>query len=214
LAAAVGEWVCYLDDDNVMLPGRLEASAELAQRTGAAVGLCGLEVTVAGRIRRRQITVDHFSGDARLLATVPDTNVLFHRHDVPVGWDADLRTTDDAVLFHRLIAATETVVVPNVPRCLVRYQVHSGDRANSEALALYRGQRRLLVSAMGAYSRFSRRLMLRRMLVAQEKLRPGRWGRFLRLVAGLCWAGGFSEVRLAANALLVKCPLTRRWMVR
>ncbi len=214
LAAARGEWVCYLDDDNEMLPGRLAKSLAVARTTGAPVVVCGLEIRVAGRRRIRQVHAARFAGDERLTGVLSDTNVLFHRRDCGVRWDEDLRTTDDACFFQRLLIAHDLQVVPNVPEPLVVYQVHSGERANSDWLSQYRGQRRLLAIVRRAYGREVRQRVLLRMLVANEKLRPGRWGRFAALGLGLLRRGGWGELRPLVNAAGVKCPLTRRWMVR
>ena len=214
LAIARGEWVCYLDDDNVMLPGRLSRAVNLARRCGASMVLCGMALEVAGRRRRRQDKVSQFTGDARLLGVLADTNQLFHARAVPVGWDVDLSTTDDAVFFQRVILATGQAVVPNVPECLVVYRVHEGPRANSARLAVYRGQRRLLQVVRGGYGRAARRQLLCRMLVSLEKFESGNWARFSRRAVQLLRLGGWRELRMVINAVGVKLPFTRRWMVR
>ena len=214
LAAARGDWICYLDDDNVMRPDRLARALEVARKGAGPVVLCGMEIRIGRRRRIRQVETTVFSGDARLTATLADTNVLFHRRDCGVWWDEDLRTTDDAVFFQRLLRSHQVKAVPNVPEPLVVYHVHAGARANSEKLSQYRGQRRLLTVLRGEYARPVRRLVLLRMLVANEKLRPGRWGRFLVLGWRLLREGGVREARPLLNAAGVKLPLTRRWMVR
>ncbi len=214
LAAARGEWVCYLDDDNRMLPGRLERSLQRAQETGATMVLCGVELEVSGRRRKRQHVQTAFRGDDRLLGTLSDTNVLFHAKELVVDWDRDLSTTDDAVFFQRMILATGQAVVPNVPACLVVYRVHGGTRANSERLAVYRGQRRLQHVVREGYGQTARRVLLCRALVSLEKFESGRWGRFVRRAWTLLQLGGLRELRTVINAAGVKHAFTRRWMVR
>ncbi len=214
LESARAPWVCYLDDDNVMLPGRLARSLELAQKTKAKIGLCGFDVAIAGNRRRRQIRASVFQGDDRLLRTTPDTNVLFHARDVAVAWEPDLTTSDDAVFFHRVVAAHQVEAVPNVAEALVVYQVHDGERANSDPRAIREGQGRLLPIVREIYSASARRLLVRRMLVTRAKFQRGRWGRFWSHAAGLVQAGGRRELRFVINAAGVKWPFTRRWMVR
>jgi glycosyltransferase involved in cell wall biosynthesis len=214
LVAAQAPWVCYLDDDNTMHPDRLRRSLELARRTGAPISLCGFEVDLAGRRRSRQHRESRFTGDDRLLRTTPDTNVLFHARNVGVDWEPDLMTSDDAVFFHRVVAARAVDPVPNEPAKLVVYRVHQGDRANSDAAAIRAGQRRLLPVVRSTYSPAARRIFLRRMLVTNEKFERGNWLRFGTRAAALVCGGGHAEIRMVVNAAGFKLPVTRRWMVR
>lgn len=212
-AAARGEWLCYLDDDNTLEPGRVSAQHALALASGSPLVLCGLTIDAGGRHRRRQVEADAYQGDERLLEASPDTNVLFHRRDVPVRWDEELGTVDDACLFQALVAHHGLKAVPNVPRALVTYVAHGGDRANRGFERFYRGQRRLIVRWSRGYSETARRILLLRSLVAFTKYRRGGWGRLAASGWRLLRTGGPGEWRTLANAVGAKTPLVRRWMV-
>lgn len=212
-AAARGTWVCYLDDDNEYLPGKVQAQHELAVRTGSPLVLCGVEYRIGRRRRRKQVDATEFRGDALLLRVLADTNLLFHRRDVRPRWEEDLLAADDACLFHAIREEHRLGVVPSVPAALVRYYSHQGPRVNRHILPHYRGLRRLLVRWTQAFSPAARRIQLCRQLLAAEKLHSGRWGRFARLATALLRVGGMREWRTIANAAFVKLPGFRRWMI-
>jgi glycosyltransferase involved in cell wall biosynthesis len=212
-AAARGEWLCYLDDDNEYRPGKIRAQHALAVRTGAPVVLCGIEFRAGGRRRTKQVQAAEFRGDELLLGALADTNALFHRRDVQARWDEELGTADDACLFQAILRERNLAVVPNVPEALVVYHAHQGPRVNRSAVWHYRGVRRLVVRWARGYRRETRRIMVCRLLLAAEKQQPGRWGRF----GGRAWAllreGGAREWRTVANAAGVKLPGVRRWLI-
>lgn len=211
--AARGRWLCYLDDDNEYLPGKVRAQHALAERTGAPVVLCGIEYHIGRRRRVKQTAATEFRGDDLLLAALADTNLLFHRRDVAARWEEDLGTGDDACLFQAILAETGAQSAPNVPRPLVAYHVHGGPRANPDAGRHHGGQRRLLTKWCGRYSRQARRVQLCRSLLTDDKFTPGRWGR-LAGHACLTWrTGGWREWRVIANTIGVKLPLVRRWLI-
>lgn len=215
LRAARGEWVCYLDDDNEMRADRVARQLALGRKRGVPLVLCGMEIQVCTRRRMRQVDRQFYGGDRLLVDTLPDTNVLFHRREAGLSWEEDLGTTDDACFFHALRRRWCLGRVLNVPLPLVIYRSHdSGERLNSNALNVYRRQRRLLTRWATDFSREARRLTLLRMMVTTEKFQAGRWGRFGALACGLWREGGKKELRFVINAAGVKCPWTRKWMVR
>lgn len=212
-AAARGTWLCYLDDDNTLEPGRVSAQFACVSATGSPVGLCGMTIVAGGRRRVRQVEAGAFSGDGLLLDAVADTNVIFHRRDAAVRWDEELGTVDDACFFQALVRHHGLAAVPNVPRSLVNYAAHGGDRANRGAERFYRGQRRLLVRWSRGYSPAARRILLLRSLVALTKYRRGGWGALAWWGTALLRAGGLREARSLVNAAGVKVPWLRRWLV-
>lgn len=214
LREARGTWVCYLDDDNLYDRDKIAAQHARAEQTGSPVVLCGLEIVPAeARPRLRQVKATEFRGDALLLDAIADTNVLFHRRDAGVFWNEALGTVDDACFFHALIERFGLETVPNVPQPLVTYHAHAGPRANRGLERFYRGQRHLLVRWAPRYSPAARRRLWLRSLVAFEKYRHRRWGRFIRLALRLLREGGFREARYIVNAAGVKIPALRRWLV-
>ncbi len=212
--AARGTWVCYLDDDNFYRPEKVAKQLALAEREGAPLVLCGIEFRASGRRRFSQVDYAEFTGDDLILKAQPDTNVLFHRRSGCPNWDEQLRTADDACFFHAVRRQHGLERICNVPEALVVYKTHTGVRANSDGVAVYRGNRRLLVKWSRDFSKSARRRLLLRLLIASEKYRAGRWEYFARLFGQLWKEGGRAEVRPMINAIGVKIPLTRRWMVR
>ena len=213
LRAARGKWVCYLDDDNEYLPAKIRAQHATAAASGSPVVLCGLEFRMNGRRRLRQVDATRFAGDELLLAAHADTNVIFHAREAAPAWDESLGTVDDACFFQALLAQHRLTSVPNVPQPLAIYNAHGGARANRAFERLYRGERRLIVGWSRNYSKRARRVLLLRALVAFCKFDSGRWGRLVARGWCLLRVGGPREWRVVANAVGVKLPLVRRWMV-
>lgn len=213
LRAAAGRWVCYLDDDNEYRREKVSAQYALALATGSPLVLCGLEIRAGWRHVRRQVSRDRFTGDERLLVAMPDTNVLFHRREGAPDWDEDLGTVDDACFFQAFMARCGLASVPNVPRILTVYYAHAGPRANRGFDRYYRGQRRLVVRWTPAYGQSARRVHLLRVLVSLCKYESGGWRRLTSRAAHLLRAGGWREWRIIVNAVGVKIPGVRRWMV-
>lgn len=213
LRAARGTWVCYLDDDNEYLSAKIGVQHARAGASGSPVVLCGLEIRVHGRRRRRQSDVGEYAGDDLLLRALPDTNVLFHRRDAGVEWNESLGTVDDTCFFHALVARHGVSRVPNVPQPLVIYHAHADARANRDFQRLYRGLRCLVVKSSRAYSPRAQRVVLLRSLLAFGKFRSDGWGVIARRGWQLVRAGGWREWRTVANAAGVKLPFVRRWMV-
>lgn len=213
LREASGDWICYLDDDNSYHPRKVEKQLAMAER-GHVLVLCGIEYRAAERRRIRQTSREGFTGDELLLEALADTNLLFHRREDCPRWDEELGTVDDACFFQDLLQNQQIRQVPNVPEVLVSYTVHDGPRANTDRRVLYRGNRRLLIAWSRRFSAEARRVLLLRILIADEKYRPGRWRKLMRLSVALLKQGGMGEGRLVLNAIGVKLPITRRWMVR
>jgi glycosyltransferase involved in cell wall biosynthesis len=214
LAAARGEWVCYLDDDNEYRAGKVRAQHALALATGSPVVLCGIEYRAAGRVRINQVETTRFSGDDLLLRALADTNVLFHRRETSCRWDEELGTADDACFFQSILALEKgEVIVPNVAEPLVIYHSHAGLRANREAISHYRGQRRLLVRWSRRYSPVARRIQVCRQMLSADKFESSHWCRLAEHAVMLLRVGGWREWRVVINAIGVKLPLVRRWMV-
>ena len=211
--AARGRWLCYLDDDNEYQPGKVRAQYALAEQTGAAVVLCGIEYRVAGRRRVKQAARAEFSGDALLLEVVADTNLLFHRRELSARWEENLGTGDDFCLFQAILEEANLLAVPNVAAALVVYHSHPGPRANPHFGRHRGGQRRLITRWCRRYSRTARRVQVCRSLLSDDKFTDGHWPRLCGHIAAMLRVGGLKEWRLIANVVGVKLPLVRRWLI-
>jgi O-antigen biosynthesis protein len=103
IAAARGDVVAYLDDDNVMLPWWLRAVASAAVRNP------GRDVFYGARIHedegRTRILYEPFDRRQLISHNLVDTSVLAHRRSVPVRWGADrIESAVDWQLIARLAA--------------------------------------------------------------------------------------------------------------
>lgn len=202
LAAARGEWVTYLDDDDAYRPEKLARQLELARHTGAALVLCGAEFHLHGRRRRVQCDVAEWAGDDLLLRARWNTPLLLHRHPGARRFDESLGAGEDAEFPQRLLAADGTMRVPVVAAAAVDIFPQSGPRVNANPAPVWRAAARILARRRGAYSRAARRCYVLQTLLAIAKLNR-RPGRCLGLGGRLLWASQGRDARTVANALAV-----------
>ena len=139
---ARGEWVAFVDDDDLWSPEKLALQVEAADATGRDVGLHGLG-------QRRRAGADHGRdsprppGDVtRLIArqnVIPGggSNVIVRRDEFEeVGpFDVRLKNTEDWELWIRL---AERGPPAWVPRPLMAYRVHSAN-ASLDVAAILEG---------------------------------------------------------------------------
>lgn len=205
LAAARGEWVSYLDDDDAWQPGKLARQLELAGAAGAPLVLCGATFHLAGRQRRVQCAAPIFRGDEVLLQARWNTPLLLHRRAEGLRFDEQLGASEDAEFAHRLLARSGVSAVPNVPEALVDIFPQEGARVNRQAGPVRPAAARILAARRGAFSRAARRRYVLRVLLTVAKLegRPGRcaclaW-RLLRESGGADWRAGANAIAVSAG---------------
>lgn len=213
LAAARGEWITYLDDDDAYCPGKLAKQWSLARETAARLVLCGATFHLRGRRRRVQCSASAWRSDALLLQARWNTPLLFHRHPGAERFDERLSPGEDAEFAHRLLAGAGLAAVPVVPEPLVDIHPQSGPRVNSNPAPLRLAQERILaLRAADFYSAAARRRFLLQGELAAAKL-THRPGRCLALGAELLWASGGADWRPCANAMMVSLGLfPGRWV--
>lgn len=192
LQQAAGEFVAYLDSDNVWHPDFLEEMlAPAKQRPDDTLWYCGATVTFwerdAGSEWRLIERVDEprrqYSLEDVWRLKSPDTNCIMHRREVLQavdGWDEDCRWLEDWDFFLRVVLR-----FPDqtrwVPKILVDYrQVHGEGADGICAKAREDGQaeiagRRYLLEKWGAHPDFNARDKLDARADDLPKLRaPGR----------------------------------------
>ena len=161
LAAARGDWIAYLDDDDEFLPDRLAGQLSLAQERNASLVICGYTfVWPSGRRRTRQCQQSEFRGDELLFDAQLISAVLFHRSDPAWRFDESLFSGEDRVAVISYFIRHNLWDVPCLPRpgSLIHSQKISAhknrDLAWSGCLAGLRWARR------AKFSRIARRKFL------------------------------------------------------
>lgn len=214
LAAAGGDYVTFLDDDDTYDVDKIARQLALARESSSPLVLCGARFHVQGRAVVRHCETALVEGDALLTQAGLGTPFLLHRREVPVRFDEQLDAGEDYHYAHALLAHFGLRSVPVVPQPLVEvYQnVPAGPRTNLQGEAGWRAARRIWWQFGPRFSRAARRLYLVRALIARAKLR-GETGRLCRLLPALWSAGGIGQWRYAANAVVVSLGWGRgRWV--
>jgi glycosyltransferase involved in cell wall biosynthesis len=155
IAAAAGEWIAFLDDDDEYLPRFLEASREALERHRPAAGWCWcgvLEVddSRGGAVVDRDLWSPRFDsleaahrGFLLGRRTGTGCGLVVRRacFDAVGGFDDTLRSGEDTELLVRLAREYPFTVVPEH---LVRIHFHGGRRLRADRAAAAAGYRRIL----------------------------------------------------------------------
>lgn len=212
LAQANGEFVTYLDDDDVYRPQKLTRQLRRLQQSGSDVALCGACYHLAGgRKREVQTAVETWNGDAVLLHARWGTPFLMHRA-TRQRFDETLGVAEDLEFGLRLWAASGRAEVPVAGEPLVDVYPQAGIRVNTRV----ESRRRAIARVLHAHrTRFSlearRRFLLQTLLaIAKHSRQPGR-------CAALSWRllreSGGADWRACANACLTATGLfPGRWV--
>jgi hypothetical protein len=212
LGAARGEWVSYLDDDDVYRPQKLARQIELAARHALPVVLCGAEFVLRGRRRIVQCDAATWQRDELILRARWNTPLLLHRHPGSDRFDETLSPGEDAEFAHRLLAKANADSVAIVPEPLVEIHPQPGPRVNTHAAPVRIAAARILALRPRFYSRSARRRYVLQTLLARAKLgrKPGEcavlgWS-LLRESHGADW-------RACANAMAMSLGVwPGRWV--
>lgn len=213
LAAARGEWVTYLDDDDEYEVGKVAAQLALAREKKASLVLCGYTVMLPSRRRMRQVSQIEFKGDALLTAANWGTPMLFHRREPGVGFDETLPAGEDEAFAHSFILRNDVKVVPNCARSLVvvhpqiaAARVHRGEAVWQAYRATWRIVHR-------RYSRRARRAYLAMGCIVRAQNGFGGTMHFFRCAVTVLRTRGLGSWRLVANATAHRFGLLGKWAV-
>lgn len=213
LAAARGQWVTYLDDDDEYEPEKLQRQWERAEREQAPVVLCGCTIELPGRRRHYQCDREWWEDDAFLLEAWMGTSSWLHRWPCPVRFPEACAAGEDVVFGHRLAACFDRRKIPVVAAPLVRVHLQPGPRVNLQADAAWAAHRLVLQEHGARFSRPAQQLFALRADLARWKHGGEPWRRGVLLATGLIQRGGGREGRRILNALLFRLPGMRRWLV-
>lgn len=214
LAAARGEWVTYLDDDDHYRPEKIARQLALARQTGAALVLCGYTVVLPWRRRRRQDGRDGYEGDARLTDATWCTPLLFHARVGDIRFDEGLRAGEDEVFAQAFLAAQAVSVVPNCRQSLVEMYPQLGrPRVNRNAEENWRAARVIWKKYGPLYSPEARRRYVATKRLARAQGGVGSAAHFVRCAWAVFATSGVASWRRVANATASRAGVLEKWIV-
>lgn len=214
LAVARGEWITYLDDDDVYRPEKIAMQFARARETGAPMVLCGYTVNLPRRRRTRQVHTTEFCDDELLTDANWGTPFLFHRRDPKHEFDETLRAGHDEVFAHAFMSCHNVRRVPNCACSLVDvYPQVEAMRVHADGEAIWRAYRKNWRVARRRFSRRACRRYLAMGLLVRAQAGHGSFAHFTRRAWSAWTVRGQGAWRLVLNALLHRTGVFRRWVV-
>ena len=213
LQAARGEWITYLDDDDVFRPEKIAVQLARANESGAPLVLCGYTVVRPKRRRTRQVGVSEYRGDALLLEANWGTPMLFHRRDDRGRFDETLPVGHDEAFAHDFIARHGLTVVPNCPRSLVDVYPQPGARVHADFDEVWRTYRVTCRRVGARYSHRARRGYLAMGRLVRAQAGHGNWAHFAGCAGRIFCTRGPGAWRLVANATARRLGWFKDWLV-
>jgi glycosyltransferase involved in cell wall biosynthesis len=212
LGVARGEWVTYLDDDDMYHPRKLERQLGAANVSRLPLGICGTVYHLPGRRRSRCKQVEEITGDDLLLYFL-GMPTIFHRRAPEVGFDEALNAGEDVHYFQHLLRYFDVRRVFNVPEGLVDVYQQPNGHVNLNGQGVWDACEATLRDFGGVYSERARRLFRNRARLRFCILKSGHYPEILELCVALIRQQGIRDSRLILNCFLCKIPWMRRWLV-
>jgi glycosyltransferase involved in cell wall biosynthesis len=208
LPEARGDWITYLDDDDVYRPHKLERQSQLARQANVPLVACGMSYRLVGRTRARNTARTEFLGD-ELLLEFPGMQTLFHR-STNVFFNEGLPNVHDMYFYQELVRAFKINRVCNVPESLVdRYVHHGGERVSWNVDAIWRGALAVLRDFGSRYSDRACEIFLLRARLRYCYMRGGMFGELVKVSWHLARRNGRKDARAILGALLFQVPFLR-----
>ncbi|MDB4473825.1 glycosyltransferase [Opitutaceae bacterium] len=213
LDEARGEWVSYLDDDDVYLPGKLTDQLALARDSESALVICGYQVVLRGRTRVRQCDVACYSGDDCLIGVDYPTSVIMHRADPAARFEPRALVGQDHLFVIDYLIRQGALRVPCVTTCGVELRTHAGPRLNVDNRSKsWWTFRHCLKKHRRHFSRDARRTYIAIGMLVRAQRSEVSWIEYLRCLQRVAATQGWRSWRLVLNALARRMGL-RRWVV-
>ncbi len=199
-----GEYVAFLDDDDVWHPDKLTAQVLLLKaHPGAAAVSCGFEVSwnsaatrivhVVPPVDEQQLLRSNCLGGASMCVT---TRKVFEKVG---GFDPLLRSGQDWDLWIKLFRVGPILVCP-AP--LVQYLPHQGPRISTNLNAVYQGRRKIFFRYRACMSPTLQKMLVRELVFCKRVLMsrsPVR--RCLDLIGVVKAAKGLERIRYVYRSL-------------
>jgi glycosyltransferase involved in cell wall biosynthesis len=132
LDRARGEYIKFLDSDDVLVPGHLAAEVHALQKTGADIAASGWDADWNGRITTYGAPVFHTIADDILAGVaVPTSSALYVRRP-EWRWDPALRKLDDWDYFCQAALGANAITTVQGSAYIMRE--HSGIRATTTTM--------------------------------------------------------------------------------
>jgi Glycosyl transferase family 2 len=225
-AAAGGEWIVQLDQDDAFLPTRLEAiAAAAAAHPECDIVATGALIELGGEVVRT-LAVPSYPPDEQRLAIIGDCYFLWpavrrSRLVAVGGYDTDFAVMQDWECFIRLVLDGALTAVVDEP--LYRWRLTPGSRSSADALenadALVRTMEKTLRHPgldAGERGAVEKALKAQRMRVTLERANfavRGGGTAARRHSLSVARSGDFIATTRAKAALAVASPALARWLI-
>ena len=214
LAAACGDWISYLDDDDEYHPGKIGEQLSLARSTGMPLVLCGYTVILPHRRRPRQLQTAEFRGDALLLDANWGTPFLFHRSDPQARFDEALTAGEDTHFAQSFILRHGVRGVANCVRPLVNVFPQIGARrVHADGEAIWRSFEATAALVGGRYSAAALRGYMATGGLFRAQFGYGGAAHFVGRAWAVLASRGPGAWRLLLNATARRTGLLKSWVV-
>jgi len=211
LPEARGDWITYLDDDDIYRPQKLERQFQMARESKGPLISCGLSYRLVGRTRTRNTARTRFAGDD-LLLEFPGMQTLFHQR-TNVLFNEELPSVHDMYFFQELVRAFNIDCVFNVPDSLVTRYLHHGERVSWNAERVWQGNLAVHRDFGSRYSERACEIYLLRARLKYCNMRGRMLGEVLRVSWRLGKLHGRKDARTILGSLLFQVPLLRPSLV-
>jgi glycosyltransferase involved in cell wall biosynthesis len=189
MANARGEWITFLDDDDVLYPEMVEISLRAASESSLPLPvtvLSGMEVVdLAGKAIEIRLPVTllrgrHYFLEEKVGGGNFQAHAFFTRLEVFKsigGWDEEIRASEHSEVFLRLNAVSSIQGLPVVTYRAIR---HNDGHLSSDVLAMAEGMRRTHSKHRELFALHRRREAHYLAAMGIYFLKAGRWGDSLR----------------------------------